>query len=271
MLWAIRASFVIDIEQFRASGSPLREGGGFSGMWILTGFFSHPVVLILLASVGGGAYYLFFRSPSSSTTSFDSSDSAAGGGAETVTATKHLSSAADSSSADVPASTGAKSSPSSSAASEHSSSTAASSADSSDPSPPGEATSSPEGYNLSSLKDQGITAFLGNNSGGIASWYRTNSGQDSTNGAWPFRSAERHLLTCLFFPSLALLQAVHGASFPVREHILSLSYELRRHQLQLLNHLSRRCSLVLFFLTVSSLTFLSSSLSLFSSLLPTLV
>ncbi|GAA5843491.1 hypothetical protein JCM9279_000766 [Rhodotorula babjevae] len=34
----------------------------------------------------------------------------------------------------------------------------------------------------STLKAQGISTFLGNNTGGIASWYHTDSSKDSTNG-----------------------------------------------------------------------------------------
>ncbi|GAA5911367.1 hypothetical protein JCM8208_005232 [Rhodotorula glutinis] len=38
------------------------------------------------------------------------------------------------------------------------------------------------GAGESALKAQGISTFLGNNSGGIASWYHTDSSTDSTNG-----------------------------------------------------------------------------------------
>lgn len=34
-----------------------------------------------------------------------------------------------------------------------------------------------------SLKAQGISTFLGNNTGAIASWYHTDASTDSTNGA----------------------------------------------------------------------------------------
>ncbi|GAA6039500.1 hypothetical protein JCM8097_009583 [Rhodosporidiobolus ruineniae] len=56
----------------------------------------------------------------------------------------------------------------------------------------------------SALTEQGISTFLGNNTGGIASWYHTDSGTDSTNGrSWcefPYNDA-----VVGFAPSLATM------------------------------------------------------------------
>ncbi|GAA5864196.1 hypothetical protein JCM3774_001253 [Rhodotorula dairenensis] len=44
------------------------------------------------------------------------------------------------------------------------------------------AVNSEDGFDVSALKAMGISTFLGNNTGAIASWYRSNNPRDSTNG-----------------------------------------------------------------------------------------
>ncbi|GAA5910467.1 hypothetical protein JCM6882_007362 [Rhodosporidiobolus microsporus] len=158
-----------------AEPPPPREtagGGNNKALWAI-------LVLILVVSVGLAAYFLFFRSSSALDGSSGSSDD----GPTTKTVTEQASSktsaaASPSVSADEPPSTSADFSDSSPTSTDTTTATASSSS-SDDSSERG--TSSSE-INNSALKDLGISVFLGNNTGGIASWYHTDADQDSTNG-----------------------------------------------------------------------------------------
>ncbi|GAA5999812.1 hypothetical protein JCM10207_005922 [Rhodosporidiobolus poonsookiae] len=77
--------------------------------------------------------------------------------------------------------TSSASASSSAASSSPSSGSGAGSASASSSSSDATATATSES-DQSALKDAGISTFLGNNTGGIASWYHTDSGTDSTNG-----------------------------------------------------------------------------------------
>ncbi|GAA5820734.1 hypothetical protein JCM11251_003133 [Rhodosporidiobolus azoricus] len=140
------------------------------------------LVLIVAAAIATGVYFFFFRSSSSIGNNLSPAVDASGPTPSTATIGEPISTAGLSSSDKPLASPSADPLNSSISTSENSAASATTDGDDVDASSSGSPSSSSGAYDLSSLKDQGITAFLGNNSGGIASWYRTDAKQDSTNG-----------------------------------------------------------------------------------------
>ncbi|BGP48701.1 hypothetical protein JCM10450v2_004577 [Rhodotorula kratochvilovae] len=143
-------------------------------------------VVVCLIAAGGAAYILLRREPS------------AGAGAGSSSATSILTSSA----------TTKKSGPGAATSTRSSSASASSSASSGDDFPSASTSSStaapsstsdgdPTEVDQSTLKAQGISTFLGNNTGGIASWYHTDSGTDSTNDDYTVPGLAPSLATML--------------------------------------------------------------------------
>ncbi|GAA5863017.1 hypothetical protein JCM8547_003652 [Rhodosporidiobolus lusitaniae] len=129
-----------------------------------------PVIVLLLIiaalAVGGGVYYLFFRTDGASTTASTGIDSSKTSSAEPdfSSPSQKITNSASTLFSSLSHATNSPSTTTSSSVSPTSSSSMSGELD------------------QSTLVSLGISTFLGNNTGGIASWYRTDSGTDSTNG-----------------------------------------------------------------------------------------